>query len=111
AVRPADVPARAPPGPPPGQEPLRRAAPLPLPDARPGGDARPLQRDRGRARRAPARLSGLVRHPDVPPVPAPAPVPEAARRRRLDDLALLPPRHRRARDARPPGTARRCLTA
>ena len=43
------------------------------------------------------RLPGLVRHPDVPPVPAAAPHAEAARRRRLDDGALLPPRHRRAR--------------
>ena len=41
--------------------------PYALPDARAGGDTRPLQRDRGRARRAPARLPGLVRDPELPP--------------------------------------------
>ena len=61
----------------------RRRA-IPLQDARPGGDARPLQGDRRGARRAPARLPGLVRHADVPPLPAAAALAEAPRRRRLD---------------------------
>ena len=39
----------------------RRAAAVPLPDARPGGDARPLQGHRRRPRPAPARLPRLVR--------------------------------------------------
>ena len=56
--------------------------------------------------RAP-RLPRLVRHPQLPPLPAAAVLPQAARRRRLDDLAVLPPRHRRALDARPPAPARR----
>ena len=57
ARRSADLPARAPPGPPAGQEPERHAAAVRLPDARPGGDARPLQGDRRRDGPAPARLS------------------------------------------------------
>ena len=44
---------------------------LPLPHARPGGHARPLQGDRRRHGPPPARLPRLVRHADVPPVPAP----------------------------------------
>ena len=48
--RPADLPARAPAGAAPREEPHRRAAAVRLPDARPGGDARPLQGDRRRAR-------------------------------------------------------------
>ncbi len=39
---------------------------------------------------------GLVRHPDVPPLPAAARVAQAAGRHGLDDVALLPPRHRGA---------------
>src|SRR5207253_2774073 len=102
----ADMPARAPPGPAAGEEPPGRAEAVSLPHARPGRDARPLQGDRGRPRRPAARLRRLVRHALVPPVPAAAPDAEAACRDRLDDVALLPPRHRRARDARPPAAAR-----
>src|SRR5204863_8534306 len=87
----------------------RRAAPLPLPLARPGRDARALQRDRRRAQPAPHRLPRLVRDADVPPVPAAASVEEAARGDRLDRLAAFPPRHCRARDARPPTRAGRWL--
>ena len=71
-ARPADVPARAAPGAAPGEEPAGRPAAVRLPDARPGGDARPLQGDRRRARPAPARLPRLVGDADVPPVPAAA---------------------------------------
>ena len=101
AGRPADLAARAPPGTPAGQEPRGRAEALPLPDARPGGHARPLQGHRRRARPPLHRLPRLVHHADVPPLPAAALLAEAARGGRLDDLALLPPRHRRALDARP----------
>ena len=97
---PADVPACAPAGPAAREEPEGRAEALPLPDARPGGDPRPLQGDRRRARHPPARVPRLVRHPHVPPLPAPARLAQAARRRRLDGGALLPPGHRRALDAR-----------
>ena len=83
-VRPAHLPARAPPGPPARQEPARRAEAVPLPHARPGGDARPLQGYRRRPRTALQRLPRLVRHPDVPPVPAAALLAQAPRRRRLD---------------------------
>ena len=55
-------------------------------------------------------LPRLVRHADVPPVPAPAALAEAPRRRRLDGRALLPARHRRALDARPSAAARRLTT-
>ena len=49
-----------------------RPAAVRLPDARPGRDARPLQGHRRRARHAPPRLPRLVRHPELPPVPAAA---------------------------------------
>ena len=78
-----------------------------LPDARPGGDPRALQGDRGRDGRALPRLPGLVHHPQLPPLPAAALLAKAARRRRLDDLALLPPRHRRADGPPRPEPARR----
>src|SRR5439155_20338612 len=101
SLRSADLPACAATGAAPGEEPVaRRDAGVPLPDAGPGGDAWALQGHRGRARPAPARLSRPVRDADIPPVPAPAAVSEAARRRRLDDIAVLPPGHRRAGDAR-----------
>src|SRR4029453_5940914 len=63
--------------------------------------ARPVQGDRPDPRPAAARLPGLVRDADVPPVPAAPPDAEAPRRRRLDDLAVLPPRHRGAGNAGP----------
>ena len=44
----------------------------------------------------PPRLPRLVRDAHIPPLPAPARVAKAAGRHRLDRLALLPPRHRRA---------------
>ena len=47
--------------------------------------------------------------PHVPPAPAAAHLAEAPRRRGLDDLALLPPRHRRARQARPPAGPAGCM--
>ena len=47
----------------------------------------------------------------LPPLPAAALLEEAAGRRRLDHLALLPPRHRRALDARPPAAPRRWVTS
>ena len=56
------------------------------------------------------RLPRLVHHADVPPLPAAALLAEAARGGRLDDLALLPPRHRRALDARP-SQPPRCVTS
>ncbi len=58
-----------------------------------------------------ARISGLVRRPDVPPVPAPSHHEKAARRHGLDRVALLPPGHRRARNARPSAGARRAAAA
>ena len=79
ARRSADLPARAPPGAPAGQEPERHAAAVRLPDARPGGDARPLQGDRRRDGAAPPRLPGLVRHAQLPPPAAAAALPQAAR--------------------------------
>ena len=100
--RSADLPARAAPGAPAREEPHGRPAAVRLPHARPGRDARPLQGDRGDPRPPPVGLPRLVRDADVPPVPAPAAHAEAPRRRRLDDGALLPPRRRRALDARPP---------
>ena len=105
-VRPANLPARASAGAPTGEEPPGRRAAVPLPHAGPGGDARTLQGHRRRARGAAARLPRLVRHPHVPPLTAAAANAEAARRRRLDDRALLPARHRRARHARPSAAAR-----
>ena len=48
SLRPADVPARAPPGAQAGEEHHRRPAALRVPHARPGGDARALQGDRRR---------------------------------------------------------------
>ena len=53
------------------------------------------------------RLPRLVGRADVPPVPAPAPLPEAPGRLRLDGRALLPARHGRALDARAPASTRR----
>ena len=50
----------------------RRPQAVSLPDARPGGHARPLQGNRRRARPPLARLPRLVRHAVVPPVPASA---------------------------------------
>ena len=85
----------------------RRDEAVPLPNPRPGRDARPLQGNRARLRRAPARLHRLVRDEDVPPVPAAAVLEEAPRGNRLDRGASVPPRHRRARDARPSDAARR----
>ena len=70
--RPAHLAARAPPGAPPRQEPRGRAEAVPLPDARPGGHARPLQGHRRRARLPLHRLPRLVHHADVPPLPAAA---------------------------------------
>ena len=61
-ARPADLPARASPGAAAGQEPDGRRAALPVPHARPGGDARPVQGDRRRPGPALARLPRLVRH-------------------------------------------------
>src|SRR6185437_15765375 len=104
-ARPADVPARAPPGAAPRPQPLRDAAAVRLSDARPGRDARPAQGDRRGARAAPARLPRLVGDPDVPPVPAPTRAAEAPRGRRLDGRPLLPPGHRRAGTARTPREA------
>ena len=46
----------------------------------------------------------------LPPLPAAAPDPEAPRRHRLDDVALLPPRHRRALAPHPPAPPRRVTT-
>jgi NADH:ubiquinone reductase (H+-translocating) len=87
----AHLPARPAPGPAAGQEPPGRAEAVPLPHARPGGNTRALQGHRRRGGPAPDRLPRLVRHPHVPPLPAAPDLTEAARRRRLDDLALLPP--------------------
>ncbi len=78
ARRPADLPARTPAGPPAGEEPERDAAALRLPDARAGGDARALQGDRGRPRTPLSRLSGLVRHAQLPPLPAAAVLTQAS---------------------------------
>ena len=89
-----------------GEEPGRRAAAVRLSDARAGGDARPLQGNRGRDGNTYPWLSRLVRHPQLSPLPAAARQAEDPGRRRLDDLALLQPRHRRALRARasaPPG--------
>src|SRR5262249_9815636 len=107
--RPAHFAARAAPGAPAGEEPHRRAEALPLPVARPGRDAWPLQGPRRRVRTATDGLPRLVRDPHLPLLPAAVVLSEAARRHRLDDLALLPPRHRGALDARP-SPAPRCLT-
>ena len=74
-------------------------------------DARPPQGHRRRPRPQAVRLPRLVLDTHVPPHAAPAHVSEAQSRRRLDSGALLPPRHRRARDARPSRVASRALTA
>src|SRR5262249_22361660 len=109
--RPADVPARASPGAPAGEEPLRRPAAVPLPDARTGGDARSLQGHRRRGRPPPPRISCLVFHPDVPPLPASTSLPEAARRGGLDRRAPVPSRHRRVGPARPHQARRRVTSS
>src|SRR5207247_1299675 len=79
----------------------------PLPHARPGRHARPLQGDRPGPRRAPAWVHRLVRDEDVPPLPAAALLEEATRRDRLDGRPPLPKGHRRAGHARAPEEARR----
>ena len=58
----------------------------------------------------PARLPRLVGDADVSPVPAAAALAEAPRRRRLDDVAAVPARRRRAREPRPSRGSRRRLT-
>src|SRR5207248_5260582 len=98
ACAPADAAAR--------EEPHRRGAAIQVPHARPGRDARALQRDRADSGFSPPRLSRLVRDEDVPPLPAAAADANAARRRRLDHGALLPAGHRRARNARSAATTR-----
>lgn len=52
-----------------------------------------------------ARTPGRT-DPHLPPLSAAARLAQAARRHRLDDLPLLPARHRRALRARPPAPAR-----
>ena len=89
ASRPTDLPARAPPGTRAREEPHRRAAAILLPNARPGGDARPLQGDCGRARNTYPWFSRLVRHPQLSPLPAAAGDAEDPRRRRLDDILFF----------------------
>ena len=84
-ARSADVPARAPPGSPAREEPERRPEAVRLPDARPGGDARPLQGNRGRSRPALPRLPRLVHHALVSPLPAAA---RAARTRVVVDWTV-----------------------
>ena len=78
------------------------------------GQVATLGRFKG-SRRSPACTSGASPgwfvDADVPPVPAAAPDPKAAGRRRLDGCAVLPPRHRRAVDARPSAAARRLGSA
>ena len=101
-ARPAHVPARAAPGAAAGPQHARRgsrtaARALPLPHARPGGDARAAQGRRGALRPDPAaRLRRLVVHAHLPPLPAAARKPQAARRHRLDGGPVLPPRRGRA---------------
>ena len=89
--RPADVPARAAPGETACEESDGDPGAVSLPDAGPGGDARPLQGDRRCSRPSLPRLSRLVGDALVPPPPAPARLPQAARGHRLDRRALLPP--------------------
>ena len=61
------------------------------------GDAGPAQGRRRAVRADPAaRLRRLVVHPHLPPLPAAAPEPQAARRHRLDGGPVLPPRRGRA---------------
>src|SRR5205814_3172860 len=109
--RPADLAARAPAGPPIGEEPAGQAEALPLPDARPGRDPRPPQGHRRRDGPQAPRLPRLVDHADVPPLPAAAALAKAARGHGLDGGAPLPPRYRRARHARPPEAAWRCVSS
>src|SRR3954447_21927291 len=107
ALRQAPPAPRPPPAPPPRAHPRRPPRAVPLPHARTSGDARPQQGRRRRpGRDQAARLPRLVRHAHLPPVPAAAAVPEAARRHRLDGRPPLPPRQRRARPPRPPGAPR-----
>ena len=89
-----------------GEEPQRRPAAVRLPHARPGRDARPLQGYRRRDGRARLGLPRLVHRALLPPLRAAALQPQGPRRRRLDDVALLPPRHRRAVEPRASGGAR-----
>ena len=105
-LRSAHLPACAAPGPPAGEEPRRRPRAVRLPDARPGGDSRPLQGGRRHPGRPLPGLPGLVPDPQLPPAPAAAALAQAPGGHRLDDLALLPARHRRALHARSPAAAR-----
>ena len=66
-ARPADVPARAAPGPPARAQPARHAAALPLPHARPDGHARSPPRHRGDRPRARARGDRLGVRARLPP--------------------------------------------
>ena len=101
--RSADLPARAAPGAPAREEPERRPEAVRLPHAGPGRDARPLQGHRRRDGRARLGLPRLVHRALLPPLRAAALQPQAEGRHRLDDLALLPARHRRARPPRASG--------
>ncbi len=96
----ADLPARLAPGAPAREEPERSTSALRLPHARAGRDTRSLQGHRGRDGDPPVGLPGLVRGALVSPLRASAPQPQAPRRRRLDDVALLPAGHRRAVEPR-----------
>ena len=107
AVRPADMPARPATGTAPRAQHDRPGGAVRLPHARPGRDARSLQGHRRAPGLPPPRVPRLVRRPDVPPVRAADDPPQGPRRRRLDGLARLPARHRRALRARPPPRARR----
>src|SRR5437588_2407357 len=106
------MPACAAPGPAAGPQPDRAGAgeavaALPVPDARAGGHPRPPQgRRRGVRPRAPAGVHRLVVHSQLPPLPAAAPEPQAARGHRLDGRPVLPPRRGRAGLAREAGPAR-----
>ncbi len=70
AGRPTHLAARASAGAAPRTEPDRRAEALSLPDAGAGGHAWPVQRHRRRHGSPAARISRLVLHPYVPPLPA-----------------------------------------
>ena len=105
AHRPSDLPARAPPGATAREKPQRRPEAVRLPDAWPGRDARTLQGHRGRDGRPRLGLPRLVHRALLPPLRATALQPQGAGRRRLDDVALLPTRHRRAVEPRASGGA------